>query len=180
MSELQKFGVIDITTVHCGNVEDLHNVSCLHDFKFTSRGTLSSKNMERYVARPQVRLKDALGKQRPFIDAVAHAEIQGNRLTHQKVQTKREKGVSPPSGHQGVVVSRQELARRPTFPVIVPHPFDVHRMGAELAHVCAQIGRVKQVATQAYHPLVRVRTNNLVLSDGLKGVVHAPKLGPIA
>lgn len=41
ISELKKVGVIDITTVHCGNPEDFHNVSCIHNVNFKSRGTLS-------------------------------------------------------------------------------------------------------------------------------------------
>ena len=41
IKQLINVGVSDITTVHCGDIKDLLNTSCLSNFNFTSRGTLS-------------------------------------------------------------------------------------------------------------------------------------------
>ena len=51
LQQLRNVGVHDITTVHCGNIADLQNTSCLTKFHFTSYGTFSLATKHLLAAR---------------------------------------------------------------------------------------------------------------------------------
>ena len=51
LEQLRNAGVYDITTVHCGNIEDLQNTSCISEFPFNTRGTFSLATKHLLAAR---------------------------------------------------------------------------------------------------------------------------------